>query len=146
MVSRVPDKTGVMLFLPDDEGNLRATFTHNKDRRPDANLVFAPMAGATGHAWWSKNQVVADLSRTTPDDLQLTWKLTPEQVSVTADLRAVVSTPVWSNGMPRRMLGVLSIDCLEPLEVCGMADEEALRGALLSAGMAAYILELADLA
>jgi hypothetical protein len=144
-VSATPDKTGAILFLPDATGVLCATFTYNKDRKPDRNIVFEERAGATGHAWWSGEQTVADLSAASEADLERTWKLTSEQVRVTAHVKAIVSTVLWSSTQPRRKLGVLSIDCEEPMDACRMSSDDALEVALSLARTAAYVLELADL-
>jgi hypothetical protein len=145
LVSTVPGKTGVMLFVPDNAGDLRVMFAHNKEGKPDSELVLTPPAGCTGHAWWSEKQTWADLSQVTDDDLAQTWKLTSTQIRLTTHIKAIVSTPVWSSATPKRKLGVLSVDCEEPMTVCGMADRARLDQTLAAATSTAYILELADL-
>jgi hypothetical protein len=144
-MSACPDKTGVIVFLPEDDGLLHATFTYHKDDRPDRGLAFRPLQGCTGHAWDTGRQTVARLEEVTEEDLRLTWKLTAEQITATRHLKMVVSTPIWAGDDPEQKLGVVSVDTEGDEADCQIASEESLNEALQLATMLSAVLKLADL-
>lgn len=144
-MSSCPDKTGGVIFLPDEHGVLRTAFTYNKKGRPDNNLSFRPLEGCTGHAWDTKAQTYADLEKTTPSQLQETWKLSPEYVTLTQHLKAVVSTPIASADDPNQYIGIVSIDSEVSASECGLLSDASLDVALQFAASVACILSLADL-
>jgi glucose uptake protein GlcU len=58
-MSRCPEQTGVIVFLPDQSGTLQSTYTLHKEGKPDRDLRFAKYEGATGHAWATGEQFCA---------------------------------------------------------------------------------------
>ena len=144
-MSHCPEKTGVIVFLPEDDGLLHAAFTYHKDDRPDRALAFRPLQGCTGHAWDTEKQTVARLGEVTEEDLRMTWKLTAEQIAVTRHLKMVVSTPIWALDNSELKLGVVSVDTEAEEVDCQIASEESLSEALQLATILAGVLRLADL-
>lgn len=148
LASRCPDHTGMVVFLPSDQRGsnmLEATYEFNKTGKADANLRFGKYEGVAGHVWATGEQAFARLSEVSPEDLRLTWKLSPEYVSRTAHLKVVVATPIWAVDNPEQLLGVVTLDSECADEECELTSDESLDEALQSAQVLAQILKLADL-
>jgi hypothetical protein len=144
-ISRCPAKTGAVVFLPDSDGVLASAYTFQKEQMPDRNLRFAKYEGATGHAWATGEQTWARLDEATEEDLARIYKLSPEYIRLTAHLKVVVATPIWSVDSPRRMLGVVSIDSEASPDASGLLSDESLEAALELAVGLARILTFAKL-
>jgi hypothetical protein len=146
-MSGCPDQTGGVLYLPDpsDATLLRPAFTHNKHADIERHLIWRALKGCTGHAWGRQRQTWADLSRTTSSELEERWKLSPMAIMLTRDLQTIVSTPVWSPTTPRRLVGVVSVDCTAPDAQCHLLSEASRAEAVQLASIMAQILELAGL-
>jgi glucose uptake protein GlcU len=145
LVSKYPDKTAGVVFLPDATGVLVTEFTYNKKGKPDSNLKFGPLEGCTGHAWYTGEQTYADLAEATPAELERTWKLSPEYITLTQHLGGVVSTPIRAWDDPERMVGIVSVDCEEKNSDSGLTLQPSLDAALSLAASMACILDLAEL-
>ena len=143
-LSERPESTGATVYFPGEDGRLHPIYRHNKKGKPDENLAFAPLEGATGHAWSRGEQAAANWEDTTDEALRLTWKLTPEIVKLTEHLKATVSTPMFSRDQAR-VVGVVTVDCEAPNSVSGLLSEESVRGALQHAQHLSGILELGNL-
>lgn len=144
-MSRRPDVTGCILYLPDKEGVLQTAFSYNKRGKPDAQLSFRALEGCAGHTWARGEQAVARLDPGNPDEPARTWKLSPEYVRLTAHVQVVVSTPIWSPDDANRMIGVITVDCEASDQECGIGSDESLGEALLLAAVVAHVLNLAEL-
>lgn len=145
LMSRRPDRTGGIVYLPDEAGVLHPTFLYNKDGAPADHPSFEKWVGCTGHAWGERSQRSADLSEATDEDLATTWKLSPALIRQTRHLQAIVSTPVWTTEPPRRLIGVVSIDSEVPDAESQLLTPESRRRAQSHAAAVALILELAEL-
>jgi hypothetical protein len=144
-MSRCPEATGAVVFLPDESGGLQTAYAYNKRGKPDSNLQFEKYQGATGHAWGTGEQTIARLSEVPEDELAQKWKLSPEYIKLTEHLKIVVATPIWDWNDSERMVGVVSIDCEVPDEECGLTSPESTDEALQLAALLARILTLAEL-
>lgn len=146
-MSKCPDQTGGVVYLPDsaDSDLLVPQFCYNKPGTVEDQLTFRSYVGCTGHAWAMHEQTCADLADVAADELQRTWKLSPNQIKLTSDLKTIISTPIVSSGDPNRFLGVVSIDCRAPNSECDLLSHEARTRAKEHAAMVALILELAEL-
>ncbi|MFN0070770.1 MAG: hypothetical protein ACKVVP_04685 [Chloroflexota bacterium] len=144
LMSACPSQTGCIVFLPDSDGLLYPRFAYNKENQPDRNVSFRPLVGCTGHAWGQGRQTRANLSEATSVDLATTWKLSPEQITLTAHLRTVVSTPIWNEDAPDVMLGVVTVDSQADETTCGITTDESADEARQLAVLLARILKLAD--
>jgi nucleoside phosphorylase len=143
MIVTEPSQTGAVVYFPDASGVLRPTFSHNQRQPLHALPSFEKWQGCTGDAWGRGRQVIADLTQATPDVLAREWKLLPEQIAATAALKVVVSTPIWTPGVPPRPIGIVSIDSTLPAEASGLTSDAALKTAANLAGLVARIVELA---
>lgn len=146
-MSNRPEQTGGFVYLPagTNPDLLRPVFAHNKQGPVDEHLSWAKWVGCTGHAWGSQRQTGADLARTTAAELEEKWKLSPNAIKLTSELKAIVSTPIWSSEAPQRLIGVVSIDSTAPHEESNLLSQDSLEEALLLAATIALVLELAGL-
>jgi hypothetical protein len=145
LMSSCPEKTAAVVFRPDQKEVLRTEFTYNKQDKPDRNLQFGRLEGATGHAWATGTQTVAKLSEVSEEELEQTWKLSPEYIRLTAHLKVVVATPIPSLDDPATLLGIVTVDSEVPDDQCGLTSEKSLDEALQLAKLLARILTLAEL-
>jgi hypothetical protein len=130
------------VFLIGSDNRLRNAYHHGMANQPDRDIVFDKWQGCTGHAWGTGQQVAADLSKVSPDDLIQIWKLTPTQISVTRGLGAILSTPI-EIGRDKKIVGILSIDSDGNLETSKLGEPAALDIALQSAVLLARMLIMA---
>ncbi len=143
-LSERPESTGATVYFPGEDGRLHPIYQHNKKGKPDENLAFAPLEGATGHAWSRGEQAAANWEDTTDEVLRLMWKLTPEMVKLTEHLTAAVSTPMFSRDRAR-VIGVVTVDCEAPNSTSGVLSEDSTGRALQHVQHLAGILELGNL-
>ena len=121
------------------------TYLYNKKGKPDENLAFAPLEGCTGHAWSREIQTWADLEHTTDQDLEMTWKLTPEMAKLTEHLTSVVSTPIFSSGSYEEARCPDTVDCEAPNSASYILSNETLDRAPQHARLLSSVLEVSNL-
>jgi hypothetical protein len=144
-LSARPDHTGAVVFLPSEDGSLQSVYTYNKRGKADGELRFEKWQGATGHAWGEQDQTIALLDRAPASDLRERWKLSADQIAMTAHLKVVVATPIWATDDSERMVGIVSIDSDLPDAECQLTSDRALDEAIQLAQLLAHVLTLADL-
>ncbi|MGH2356133.1 MAG: hypothetical protein ACRDJN_31380 [Chloroflexota bacterium] len=145
LMSRRPDVTGGIVYLPDGGGVLRPTFLYRKEGEPEDHPSFEKWVGCTGHAWGERAQRSADLAEVTDDELRTTWKLSANTILLTRHLKVIVSTPIWTTESPQRLVGIVSIDSEVPDAECRLLSPKSRRQAQRHAAQVALILELAEL-
>jgi hypothetical protein len=64
---------------------------------------------------------------------------------LTSDIKAIVSTPIWTSERPEHLIGIVSIDSTVGHGEGGLLSQESLDEALQLAAVMAQILELAEL-
>ena len=102
--SVLPGQTGAFLYVPNEENSkLVPKCSYNKEGKPDENIQFEKHQGCTGHAWGTNQQVFADLEYSDDEDLEETWKLTPNQIALTRHIKAVLATPIFSTSGSYRL-------------------------------------------
>lgn len=70
--------------------------------------------------WVLAALLVLATTGTSAADFETTWKLTAEQIRLTAHLKTVVATPIRIEGSPGKLVGILWMDSpLSAHECCG---------------------------
>lgn len=144
--SRVPDQTGCVVFLPGADGRLYTAFSVNKEDKSDENMIVDPDEGAVGKAWQSRKRHVAHLDSKTPSQIQTEYRMTPQQIALTRDLKTVVTTPiVVQDAGVANQVGVLGVDCLADNATSGLDDPVQLAAIEQAASLVAVSLRFVGL-
>lgn len=104
------------VFLPKgDDQRLGIEFhSSSMDGDPDLKIELEKGQGCTGVAWMRGKPIVADLTQPEVEGGAL-WGLTPNQMAMTRDLKAILSIPIRHPDNPALPLGILSFDSREPI-------------------------------
>ena len=114
------------LMLIDDDNRLFIAYHLNMADAPDHGVRLDKYQGCAGHAWALGEQAVADLESVPEGELRRSWKLTPDQIAMTSQIKSMICTPVRHPRHRDAIVGVFSLDSARPLAETGLdADETA---------------------
>lgn len=104
------------VFLPKDDGQKLGIEFHSSsmDKASDLKIELEKGQGCTGVAWMRRKPIVADLTQPEVEGGAL-WGLTPHQMAMTRDLKAILSIPIRHPDNQTLLLGILSFDSRESI-------------------------------
>lgn len=106
-------RANVMLIGSDNR--LHIAYHFNMAEAPDLGVRFDKYQGCTGHAWALGEQAFADLKDIDEAELRRTWKLSPDQINLTAAVKSIICTPIRDPRNRESIAGVFSVDSTLPL-------------------------------
>jgi GAF domain-containing protein len=119
---------------------------YNGDFSPhEKKLCFQQRAGLAGHVWEFKKVAIADLDAITADELEMIWKLHPDEIQHTKHLKSILAVPVFIDGDVEQFIGVLAVDSIYPLPISKLNDLTIAQKIREAAALAAQTLKICKL-
>lgn len=137
-----PAETGARsnVMLVGGDNRLFVAYHFNMADAPDHGLRLDRYQGCAGHAWALGDQASADLQGVPNSELRMSWKLSPAQISLTREIRSMISTPVRDPRNRDAVVGVFSVDSDQSLATTRFDSEETAEEALKVAEVLSRLL------
>lgn len=126
LATNVADGRVSLLIVNDDAHppHLFMMSSYGEYSQGERALRWVAREGILGRAWYSRQQIFADLSVNSEDILVRELLLSPEKLPYVRNLKAMMAVPIFDYANHEEVLGVLVLDSTEPPEASGLLSSD----------------------